>query len=155
MGHVVDDDDATAIIDALERHEAPAACDVDGNGAVTLADLQLAAANSGKTQVDATVARALPAAAAKAAPVGGTVADPDALASVVNGGASVELSPVQGALSEDNPVAVAFELAPEGEEAPLIGGMTVEAPSDNAIEGGYVEYDYVGAGGEELSLIHI
>ena len=151
MGHVVDDDDATAIIDALERHEAPAACDVDGNGAVTLADLQLAAANSGKTQVDATVARALPAAAAKAAPVGGTVADPDALASVVNGGASVELSPVQGALSEDNPVAVAFELAPEGEEAPLIGGMTVEAPSDNAIEGGYVEYDYVGAGGEELT----
>ncbi|MEI3230014.1 MAG: hypothetical protein V8S24_01410 [Gordonibacter pamelaeae] len=86
----MDDDDATAIIDALERHEAPAACDVDGNGAVTLADLQLAAANSGKTQVDATVARALPAAAAKAAPVGGTVADPDALASVVNGGASVE-----------------------------------------------------------------
>ena len=141
---VVNDDDAQAVIDALELglsgSDAPA-CDIDGDGTISLADLQTAVANFGATQVDATVARTVSAAAVKATVEGGTVEGD--LAALVGGGSAVTLEAAD-TISDAKPVEVGFDLAASSAEAPVIGGLTIQSPQgDNAIAAGAVTVELV------------
>ncbi len=152
---VVGVDDAKVVVDALESLDSPdghdPACDLDGDGAVTLVDLEIAAANIGKAQVNATLTRTVSAAATTASATKGTVESTGDIADVVNGIAPVVLKSEAEAISTDHPVAVEFALASEKVAAPLVSGMTVDAPSDNTIEGGFVEFTYIGDDGVEYT----
>ena len=105
---VVDVYDAKAVIDALESLDSPdghdPACDLDGDGAVKLVDLEIAAANIGKTQVNATLTRTVSAAAVKATANEGVEVSADP-ASLLKGEESV-IFESKDAISDSNPVVV-------------------------------------------------
>ena len=144
--------DASAIIDAIEAGVANAACDVDGDAAVTLVDLQMAVANFDKVQVDATVARSVPAGAVEATVGEGVVVDGD-LEAMISGDDSVILKSSSGAISEEHPLAVHFNLAQGDVEAPKVGGVVVSSPvGDNAIDQGYVTVTYGDDSTEDIPL---
>ena len=147
---VIDSTDAAAIVDVLESSAYESSCDMDGDGSVTLADLQIAAANIGRASIEATLTRSVSAAATTASAAKGAVVGDGDVADVVNGSAPVTLKSEAEVLSSEHPVAVEFELAPESGVAPAVGGMTVAAPSGNAIEEGFVDFVYL-EGDQELT----
>ncbi|MEI3230930.1 MAG: dockerin type I domain-containing protein [Gordonibacter pamelaeae] len=112
---VIDSADAAAIVDVLESSSYESSCDMDGDGSVTLADLQIAAANIGKGQIDATLARSVSAAAVKAEVNDGIKASSDPAELLA--GASPVTFESQNPITESNPVVVDFDLAPNGDAA--------------------------------------
>lgn len=141
----VDGADATAVIDAIEAGATDASCDVDGDGAVTLVDLQMAVANYGARQVDSTVVGVLPADAVKATAGEGVEVDGD-LADLVGG-----IAPVRLSASEGQPIAVSFDVAATASE---VGGIVVGAPTDaeNAIVEGTVRVEYADGASEDIAI---
>lgn len=149
---VVNADDATVVVDALEYSTQDPACDLDGDGAVTLVDLEIAAANIGKTQVDATPTRTVSAAAVEAVVNEGIeVSDDPAL---LLKGEKVVSFESKDAISDSNPVVVDFELAQDANEAPTVGGMVINVPSDRdgAISGGSVMVERADGELEEILI---
>ena len=154
---VVGVDDAKVVVDALESLDSPdghdPACDLDGDGAVTLVDLEIAAANIGKTQVNATLTRTVSAAAVKATANEGVEVSADP-ASLLKGEESV-IFESKDAISDSNPVVVDFELAQDASEAPTVGGMVINVPSEkgSAVSEGSVLVERADGGEPEEILI--
>lgn len=138
----VDQADASAIVDAIEAGATDAACDINGDGEASLADLQMAVAYFGETQSDATVVRSVPTGAVEAAVGEGVEVEGD-LSSLMDGDSLVTLKSSADAISDEHPLSVGFELAQGDAPAPKLGGVVVSSPvGNNAIDQGFVTVEF-------------
>ena len=112
--------------------------DVNGDGTVSLADLETAVSSFDRVAVEATVARSLPPAAVEAAPGEGTEVASGSLDEVVGADAKPVSLRASEAISDEHPVEVSFDLAKDSEQAPQLGGMVINVPpsGDHAPEAG-------------------
>ena len=139
----ITDADVTALVDALGTDAV--ACDLDGNGTVDLVDLQMLAANyqdtSNGTAVPTTrLSEALAApAVAQGTEIIGSADD------LLTGESSVQLKPQNSqAISEQNPVEVAFDFSGGNESTVDMQGLVLKSPagSANAVTGGDITIEY-------------
>lgn len=149
---VVDNDDATLIVDALEAGAAAAdnpTCDIDADGEITLADLQLVADNIGSVQIKAPVTISVPAEAVQAQVVGEGVTTFGDLSSLVDStkDESVKFESAKP-ISESDPVEVSFDLPTK----PELGGMTLVSPETNVIQNGSVTVSFADGDAIEIRL---
>lgn len=159
---VLNGQDADAIVNAIEAGATGGLADLDGDGNVDLADLQLLAANltGDEAQVGdiySTVQTRLADNLAKPQ-VSENTSVTGNLEELVNGGANVQLTSQSGTISSENPVAVDFDFAKTEDvtvdELPKMEGMTIQAPagSENAITAGTIDVTYLDEDGTEHTI---
>ncbi len=147
----VDEDDANLLVDAIDTDSTADSLDLNGDGAVDLADLQLLAVGLEQSAADATLqTRSL------AVPVQSseTVVNGD-LESLLDGEGQVSLQPAEGeTISPDTPVALQFDFsAGEAESAPLQAITIQSVPGDNEISSGDMEIVYLDENGAEQTMV--
>ncbi len=155
--------DADAIVAAIEANAAGGQADLDGNGTVDLADLQLLAANltaneTAREEILSTVQTRVADSLAKPAAGDNTAVASGSLDELMNGGSVQLASENGGAISQENPVQVAFDFAKSEEaaagELPQMEGLTIHAAdSEHAITAGFIEITYLEEDGTEQTIL--
>lgn len=160
---IIDGADVTALVDAIDarvaagdgaKPEFDARCDLNGDGRVSLDDLLYTAQSLGAAPVESSVESALPSEAVTTS-VPADVQTTGDLADVVAGdGSSTVQLQAPAPITPQAPLSIDFNLAPAGAAPPVIGGMTIAAPSDsvNAPTAGAVSVDYLDASGNTASM---
>ncbi len=136
----IDDRDIRAIMDALHANTADEICDLNANGVVDIADLQLAVQSKDAFQEATVSILSVP----HRVQHDDTTAI-DGLDNLLNDGGLVTLSPTNGEnISEENPVSIAFdfgtlEVQDGGTEVTTgtasLEGITLQAPVERAKDG--------------------
>ena len=138
----IDDADADVLVNAIQAGETGTVCDLNGDGAIDLIDLQMLAESlSNPEEVLSTVFTKIPETLTFPAVEENTTVSSGSLEELVAGTAAVTLQPASAeAISDANPVSVSFDIA-QPEEAPVeMGGIVLQTPADQgtAVTGGIV-----------------
>lgn len=140
-----DDADKTALVNAIDRGDAAAAGDLNGDGEVNLVDLEyLARGYSDGRDMTAYVEQFVPAAVITARQGANTViADGSAgLEDLLRSQGSVVLMPADGgAISENNPVSLEFDFDAQGDTA-AVDGIIFAAGMENAVTKAVIAVSY-------------
>ena len=148
----VDETDKNALVNAIDRGEYSASMDLNGDGAVDLADLEYFA----RTYNDA---RHLQAGVEKSVP-GEAIVLTEGENTAVEGnlqallrGESVKLRPADGAeISESNPVVLQFDFA-EAKESVMTDGVIIETGAANPITSAVISIVYMDENGNEQTFV--
>lgn len=138
----IEDTDADVLVDAIQAGESGTVCDLNGDGAIDLIDLQMLADSlSNPGEVLSTVFTKIPDTLTFPVVEENTTVSSGSLEELVAGTAAVTLQPAAAeAISEANPVSVSFDIA-QPEETPVeMGGIVLQTPADqgSAVTGGTV-----------------
>ena len=148
----INDQDKQKVLDNLHAGGYEAAADLNSNQAVDLMDLQYLVQSLGEHQLSTveSLLNSVPAAAV------GTHVEGDLDNLIKDGGTVTIRSAAGGEISEANPVGLEFTLAGEEEEAPVMEGITIQAPVEqengdvvNNIAEGNITLTYVREDGSE------
>lgn len=148
----INDQDKQKVLDILHAGGYEAAADLNSDQAVDLMDLQYLVQSLGEHQLSTveSLLNSVPAAAT------GTHVDGDLDNLIKDGGTVTIRSAAGGEISEANPVGLEFTLAGEEEEAPVMEGITIQAPVEqengdvvNNIAEGNITLTYVREDGSE------
>ena len=160
----VDEKDKEALIKAVDENQEGSLYDLNGDNKSTLVDLQYLSYSIGASNLTSTVEKM-----AIILPENVAVENGEKTAVSIDGNASVTAKDIATALLEDNGSTLA--LAPTGtgeaavisEENPVevsldfssstvqAEGLTIQSPSDNAIQGGTLTVTYVNEEGKEVT----
>lgn len=130
-------------------------CDLDGDGSITIADLQYLAQNLGKGQILSTVETAVSPASIQAIPAENTKVNGDISALLTEGNTVGLQTSNNGVIAETNPVQVDFTLPDAGKQ---MDGMVIQAPVEQGdsivsdISSGTVEITYLDDVGQEQKM---
>lgn len=125
---VIDAEDREILLSAIHEGGYEEHADLNSDKTVDLMDLQYLVQSLGEKNRLSTVEELLP--AVPAVPAGTRVEGE--LDAVLKDGAAVSLHTTGGVISEANPVGLEFSLAEDGGEAPVMGGITIQAPVEQA-----------------------
>lgn len=132
-------------------------CDLDGDGKITIADLQYLARNLGKTPILSTIETAVSPASISATAAENTTIVGE-IGNLLTEGSSVTVKPANNqTITESNPVQIDFSLPEEGKN---MAGMVIQAPAlqDDTlvsdITAGIVEITYIDNMGAE-QVMHV
>lgn len=136
---VLSEKDAAVLIDALENGSDDAKYDINKDGTLDLADLELVSKNIGKSNSLSAVEKVIPKEV-----VQGTVGEST---EVLNGkkvsdvldGNSIQIQPADGKTIAESPVELNFDF---GESQVEVEGMYIQTPGDNAIAEGTILVEY-------------
>lgn len=151
----LDDEDESAIVDAIESNPQDSDCDLNRDGVVDLLDLNYFTTMKGAKAQASSLEALIPLEALNVGMDAGTEVQRgslEALLSGENGGAA--FMPVGGgAISSDNPVVIDFDFS--ASEQVGLGGIVVESPrnSENVIEKGQVLIRYEQDGQEKYEFV--
>lgn len=148
----IDPEDKDILIDCIDGKEASDMyfADLNGDGEINIVDLALFAKSFGDLRdTAAAVEKTISPFIIGVSPADGTKVEgnPDELIKGVGG---VTLSPASGEISEDNPVALEFDISGSG-SAIIADGVVIETDSDNPIDKAVVGISYE-ENGEEHSI---
>lgn len=156
---VLNASDKDMMIQAIREWDGKTAqdnvCDLDGDGYITIADLQYMAKNFGKGQILSTVETAVSPASIQAAAAENTSVSGDVSALLTEGSSVALQTANNGVITEDNPVQVDFILPESGKQ---MDGMVIQAPSVQGdsivseISSGIVEITYLDTDGTEQTM---
>lgn len=125
---VIDAEDREILLSTIHEGGYEERADLNSDKTVDLMDLQYLVQSLGEKNRLSTVEELLP--AVPAVPAGTRVEGE--LDAVLKDGAAVSLHTTGGVISEANPVGLEFSLAEDGGEAPVMGGITIQAPVEQA-----------------------
>lgn len=154
----VDENDAVAVVDALEAEETAAVYDVNGDGRVDLADLDKAVkwfSDVSYQMEEAKVTKSVNPDSITGSVDESTTLEGD-VEGLLSGKDTVSLSPSEegAVISEEHPVGISFDLAP-GEQTVDLEGFVLQTPAENRIQTGLVEITYIENGEEVTGTILI
>lgn len=138
---VVDDQDKTLLVDAMDSGLENKTADLNGDGEINLVDLENLAKGYGKKAAASTVEIGIPASAVEVKHDLSTEVKGDLGALLTNEKGSVTLIPANGeAITSDNPVSLEFDFSENSSH--VLDGIVIETGRENPVNSMTVEIVY-------------
>ncbi|MDE6775731.1 MAG: fibronectin type III domain-containing protein, partial [Ruminococcus sp.] len=152
--NIIDDEDKNALIDAVDGIAVPEefTTDLNHDGETNLLDLSFFATSYNEEKdLTAAVEEFISPDVIHAETLKGTILEGD-VEKMLAGDEEISLFPAKsGAVSEDNPISIGFDLLKDG-EASMIDGITFETGTTNPVDEAFIDVAYTDDDGKEHTV---